>query len=83
MVTSIVDAGGPLALNKLLFKAYNAKATPKEISPFIVRVYSPEVVPDTLYALGGKSMEIVSIQNLLSRFPCRISCSRSTTCNTR
>ena len=38
MVTSIVDVGGPLALNKLLLKAYNAKATPKEISPFIVRV---------------------------------------------
>jgi hypothetical protein len=29
LVTSIVDAGGPLALNKLLFRAYNAKATPK------------------------------------------------------
>ena len=38
LVTSIVDAGGPLALNRLLFKAYNAKATPKEISPFIVRI---------------------------------------------
>jgi hypothetical protein len=44
LVTSVVEAGGPLALNKLLFKAYNAGATPKEISPFIVRVFSPEVV---------------------------------------
>jgi hypothetical protein len=39
MVTSIVEIGGPLALNELLFKAYNMKATPKEISPFIVRVF--------------------------------------------
>ena len=38
LVTSIVDAGGPLALNRLFFKAYNAKATPKEISPFIVNI---------------------------------------------
>ena len=60
MVTSIIDAGGPLALNKLLFQAYNAEMTPKLISPFIVRVYSPEVAPDTLYALGGKEMKIVN-----------------------
>ena len=60
MVTSIIDAGGPLALNKLLFKAYNAEATPKEISPFIVRVYSPEVAPDTLYTVGDKSLKIIS-----------------------
>src|SRR5215475_7475296 len=52
LVTSIVDAGGPLALNRLLFRAYNAKATPKEISPFIVRVYSPEVVPDDFWKMG-------------------------------
>jgi len=45
LVTSIVDAGGPLALNRLLFRAYNAKATPKQISPFLVRVFSPEVIP--------------------------------------
>ena len=64
MVTSIVDAGGPFELNKLLFKAYNAEATPKEISPFIVRVYSPEVAPDTLYALGGKSLKIVNNKEL-------------------
>jgi hypothetical protein len=67
MVTSIIDAGGPLALNQLLFKAYNAEATPKEISPFIVRVYSPEVAPDTLYALGGKSMKIVNNPELAEK----------------
>ncbi|MGA3311124.1 MAG: hypothetical protein ABSD08_21330 [Xanthobacteraceae bacterium] len=44
LATSIVDAGGPLALNRLLFRAYNAKATPKEISPFIVRIFSPELI---------------------------------------
>jgi hypothetical protein len=31
LVTSILEAGGPLKLNQLLFKAYNAKATPKQI----------------------------------------------------
>jgi hypothetical protein len=53
MVTSIVEAGGPLALNKLLFQAYNAEATPREISPFIVRVYSPEIAPATFYTLAA------------------------------
>jgi len=49
MVTSIIDAaGGPLALNTLLFKAYNAEATPRAISPFIVRVYSPDAFASDL-----------------------------------
>ena len=60
LVTSIIDAGGPLALNRLLFQAYNAKATPKEISPFIVRVFSPEVIPDDFYLLGEHRLTIVS-----------------------
>ena len=56
LITPIVDAGGPLELNKLLFRAYNAKATPKEISPFIVRVFSPAIVPSDFWLLGaGKS----------------------------
>jgi hypothetical protein len=63
LVTSIVDAGGPLALNRLLFRAYNAKATPKEISPFIVRIFSPEVVSfaggsDFWLLDGGKNMVV-------------------------
>ena len=45
LATSIYDAGGPLEMNWLLFKAYNAGATPKQISPFIVRVFSPEILP--------------------------------------
>jgi hypothetical protein len=56
LVTSIVDAGGPLALNKLLFKAYNAEATPKTISPFIVRIFSPELVGNHLSLVGSKDM---------------------------
>ena len=39
MVTSLVEMSGPLAFNELLFRAYNLNATPREISPFIVRVY--------------------------------------------
>lgn len=61
MVTSIIDAGGPLALNKLLFKAYNAEATPKAISPFIVRVYSPDVAPSQFKTLTAKDVQITHI----------------------
>jgi hypothetical protein len=60
LVTSIVDAGGPLALNKLLFRAYNAKATPKRISPFIVRVFSPELV----LAIGGRDFWLLGQKDL-------------------
>jgi len=60
MVTSVVDAGGPLELNKLLFRAYNADATPREISPFIVRVYSPEIASPEFYALAGKKLTVMS-----------------------
>lgn len=60
LVTSIVDAGGPLALNQLLFKAYNAEATPKQISPFIIRVMSPEIVPD----LSLLTRRDITIQNV-------------------
>jgi hypothetical protein len=46
LVTSLFDFAGPLALNKLLFDAYNAAATPKAIDPFILRLHSPK---HTLY----------------------------------
>lgn len=62
LVTSIVDAGGPLALNRLLFRAYNAKATPKQISPFMVRIVSPEMIQDgtksQLWLLGTKDLRV-------------------------
>lgn len=62
LVTSVVDAGGPLALNKLLFRAYNAKATPRQISPFIVRIVSPELISDgarsTFWLLGEKNFTV-------------------------
>jgi hypothetical protein len=60
LVTSIIDAGGPLALNRLLFRAYNAKATPKEISPFIVRIFSPEIVAHA----GGTDFWLLGERNL-------------------
>jgi hypothetical protein len=52
LVTSVLDAGGPLRLNRLLFRAYNAKATPQTISPFIVRVLSPEVMPAEFWMMA-------------------------------
>jgi len=42
IVTSLFDFAGPLALMRLLFDAYNAAATPKEIDPFILRLHSPK-----------------------------------------
>lgn len=63
LVTSIIDAGGPLALNKLLFRAYNAKATPKEISPFVVRIFSPELVGDSFALLGDKTLKISTVNH--------------------
>jgi len=65
LVTSIVDAGGPLALNKLLFRAYIAKATPKLISPFIVRIFSPEIVENAggrdFWLLGEKQLTVQGV----------------------
>lgn len=65
LVTSIVDAGGPLALNRLLFRAYNAKATPKQISPFLVRVFSPDLIPggvrSEFWLLGKKDLTLSTI----------------------
>jgi hypothetical protein len=42
LITEEFDAVGPLAISKLLFKAYNAAATPSSINPFIVRLHSPD-----------------------------------------
>ncbi|MBB5046003.1 hypothetical protein HNR60_000745 [Rhodopseudomonas rhenobacensis] len=69
LVTSIIDAGGPLALNKLLFHAYNAEATPKEISPFIVRIFSSEIIPDDFYLLGEKNLRIDTVNGERSELP--------------
>lgn len=42
IVTSWVDEIGPKAIYDLLFEAYDASATPKDIDPFIVTLFSPE-----------------------------------------
>lgn len=63
LVTSIVDAGGPLALNRLLFKAYAAHATPKAVSPFIVRVFSPEIIPDDFWVLNQRNMKLTPAED--------------------
>ncbi|MCF6112011.1 hypothetical protein [Mesorhizobium muleiense] len=41
LITGFLDQVGPLELSRYLFKAYNASATPREISPFIIRFQSP------------------------------------------
>lgn len=42
LLTGFFDYVGPLEVSRVLFKAYNASATPKEIDPFIVRLHSPK-----------------------------------------
>lgn len=41
IVTSMAERVGGLSIYKLLFRAYEAAATPREIDPFIVSVYGP------------------------------------------
>lgn len=42
IVTAWVDTIGPKAIYDLLFEAYDASATPREIDPFIVSLFSPQ-----------------------------------------
>ena len=42
LVWSGLDRYGPLAMSRLLFKAYRAAALPEEIDPFTVHIVSPE-----------------------------------------
>lgn len=42
LVWSGLDRHGPLAMSKLLFKAYRSSALPEEIDPFTVYIVSPE-----------------------------------------
>jgi hypothetical protein len=72
LVTPIVDTGGPLALNKLLFRAYNANATPQQISPFIVRVFSPDIIPSDFWILGDKMASISAVKGKQDWTPVKI-----------
>lgn len=53
LVTTWADNIGPKAVYDLLFEAYDASATPKEIDPFIVTLFSPQtrVAADLLGAI--------------------------------
>jgi hypothetical protein len=42
LVTSWADNIGPKAIYDLLFEAYDASATPREIDPFVVTLMSPQ-----------------------------------------
>ena len=42
LITSFFDHAGPYEISKRLLAAYNHAATPSSISPFIVRLHSPE-----------------------------------------
>ena len=58
IVTSWVDEVGSKAIYDLLFEAYDASATPKEIDPFIVNVFSPKsYLGDQLLRMIGSSKQ--------------------------
>lgn len=40
LITDFFDLKGPLEISRQLFRAYNASVTPREIDPFVVRLYS-------------------------------------------
>lgn len=73
MVTSALEIAGPLALSEILFKAYNANATPKQISPFIVRAFgrsslpaqrfidTGNFIPSTGYIVGQPDNKVKSV----------------------
>jgi hypothetical protein len=42
LATDFFDFKGPLEVSRLLFKAYNLAATPREIDPFIIRLHSSD-----------------------------------------
>jgi hypothetical protein len=54
VVTSWADNIGPKAVYDLLFEAYDESATPREIDPFIVSIFSPrsQVAADLFNAVG-------------------------------
>lgn len=61
LVTSFFDLKGPYEISKLLFKAYNAFATPQEIDPFVIQLHSPNhAIVESLirWAEGGTVQKI-------------------------
>ena len=60
VVTSLVDRMGPSTIYELLFKAYDAAATPQLIDPFIVALYSP-------LSIGGSILYQKTSADLVSR----------------
>jgi hypothetical protein len=62
LITEFFDYKGPYEISKLLFQAYNAAATPREIDPFIIRLHSPAQsaiknlrIPTHLHAIDQKT----------------------------
>ncbi|MCA0203013.1 MAG: hypothetical protein LCH92_01615 [Proteobacteria bacterium] len=63
IVWSGLDRFGPLAIQRLLFQAYNASALPKEIDPFSVVIHSPResVISGVLRQLAKSDVEAMQI----------------------
>ncbi|TXN72403.1 hypothetical protein [Methylobacterium sp. WL6] len=58
IVWSGLDAYGPLAIAKSLFRAYNAAALPQVIDPFDITVVGPEHIVSRLHAAFSKKSNI-------------------------
>lgn len=67
VVTSIVDYSGPTAMYDLLFKAYDASITPKEIDPFIVTLYSPDSIGGQILLSASKTGQISEARDFFNR----------------
>ena len=63
LVTSWADIIGPKAVYDLLFEAYEASATPQEIDPFIVSLFSPETQVSRDIAGGMRTLRSPEFAN--------------------
>lgn len=61
VITSLIDEAGPLAIESVLFEAYNKSATPKLIDPFIVQVMSAKTgfAQEVLNAFARPSVSVI------------------------
>lgn len=61
LVSRYFDIVGPARLSSLLFRAYNASATPAEIDPFIVHLHSPDhhVIRTVIEAMDDFKKQVV------------------------
>lgn len=69
LVTSFFDYAGPLEISRLLFKAYNAAATPREVDPFVIRLHSPaQTIIGTLARMLESEIQVRDLNEETGRY---------------